>query len=194
MMRNDEALGLLGSIAKGDKTAFERFYRAYNRSVYAFLLNQLQNPVDAEEVASETLFDVWRGAGSFNGKSQVRTWVFGIARNKMLMRFRSRGGIHEDINDHTEALISGDLCPIDVIANSERKAKVRKCMERLSPSHRECLHLVFFESYSLSEVSEHQQIPSGTVKTRLHHARLKIKNCLASLLRDEDPSHLQARS
>jgi RNA polymerase sigma-70 factor (ECF subfamily) len=61
-------------------------------------------------------------------------------------------------------------------------------MGKLSDEHRECLHLVFFEGMGLAEVAEIQNCPEGTVKTRLFHARQKIKNCLQSLLRSEGTS------
>ena len=55
-------------------------------------------------------------------------------------------------------------------------------MGRLSDEHRECMHLVFFEGMSLAEVAEIQNCPEGTVKTRLYHARQKIKGCLERFL------------
>ena len=185
-MENEEAKTLLALVARGDQRAFQTLYRAQSRSVYAFVLNQFRNTVEAEEVLSETMFDLWKSAAKFKGESTVRTWIFGIARNKMLMHFRgqsaARKGAHEDVDDYAEIL--GDDRPdaIALIADTQRQHGVRKCMDTLSATHRECLHLVYFEGCSITEVVEIQQVASGTVKTRLHHARLKIKACLAALL------------
>jgi len=184
-MENDEAKRLLALVAEGDQRAFEKLYRAQSRSVYAYVLNQLRNTVEAEVVLSETMFELWKCAAKFKGESTVRTWIFGIARNKMLMQFRARSMDHEDVDAYAEILPSDGPDAIDLIADTQRQQGVKKCMEALSHNHRECLHLVFFESCSIGEIAAIQQVPSGTVKTRLHHARLKIKACLADLLRAE---------
>ena len=66
-------------------------------------------------------------------------------------------------------------------------------MQKLSDEHRECLHLVFYEGCALAEIAQLQQVPENTVKTRLFHARQKIKQCLQRMLEREGvaPGELQ---
>jgi RNA polymerase sigma-70 factor (ECF subfamily) len=184
-MDNGEAKSLISRIAEGDKRAFEAFYRAQSRSVFAFVMSRMNNRVEAEEVLSDTMFDLWKCAAKFKGESTVRTWVLGIARNKMLMHFRARSANCEDVDEFAEVLPDEGPDAISLIADMQRQRGVKRCMDSLSVSHRECLHLAFFESCSVDEIAAIQQVPNGTVKTRLHHARLKIKACLAELLRAE---------
>ena len=76
------------------------------------------------------------------------------------------------------------------MAQHERQEGVRRCMDKLSAEHRECVHLVFYEGLGLAEVATLQACPENTVKTRLFHARKKLTNCLRLLLQREGGDHL----
>ncbi len=186
-MDNDEVLRLLGRIERADEAAFRELYRAYSRKLYAYVLRQLGDPAQAEEIVADTLYEVWRQPAKFRGDSQFSTWLIGIARNKVLMAFRARkpDAIHDDLDDVAESIASDDESAFDILANQQRREGVRHCMDKLSDEHRECVHLVFYEGLSLAEVSTLQSCPENTVKTRLFHARQKLKNCLRLLLERE---------
>ena len=79
---------LLDGIAKGDKAAFTEFYQRHNRALFAFLVKLVRDREMAEEVLSETMLDVWRQAGRFEGKSSVTTWLFSIGHHKAVSRLR----------------------------------------------------------------------------------------------------------
>lgn len=183
MLSNEAAQALLMLIAKQDQSAFVVFYREMSRSIYVFSLNQLKNAADSEDVVVETMHEVWRCAVRFRGESKVSTWVLGIARNKLLMKLRARRDTSVDVDELSETLASESPDPDELIAAAQQAKEVGRCMQKLSVVHRECLHLTFFEDMSVAEVARLQQVPEGTVKTRLFHARQKIKLCLANLLR-----------
>jgi RNA polymerase sigma-70 factor, ECF subfamily len=186
-MDNDEVLRLLGRIEQADEDAFRELYRAFSRKLYAYTLRQLGDPAQAEEIVSDTLYEVWRQPAKFRGDSQFSTWLIGIARNKVLMAFRGRkpDTIHDDIDAVSESVANDDPSAFDVMAQQQRSEGVRHCMGKLSVEHRECVHLVFYEGLSLAEVASLQACPENTVKTRLFHARQKLKNCLRLLLERE---------
>jgi RNA polymerase sigma-70 factor (ECF subfamily) len=186
-MDNDEVLRLLERIGQRDEAAFRELYRGFSRRLYAYVLRQLSDPAQAEEIVADTLYEVWRQPARFRGDSQFSTWLIGIARNKVLMAFRSRkpDQQHEDIADVAETLAADDPSAFELLAQQQRHEGVRHCMERLSEDHRECIHLVFYEGLSLAEVASLQACPEGTVKTRLFHARNKLKTCLKLLLQRE---------
>ncbi|MCK4357025.1 sigma-70 family RNA polymerase sigma factor, partial [Candidatus Bipolaricaulota bacterium] len=73
---------LLARVARRDARAFRALYTQYADRVFRYALTLLHNRHLAEEVAQETMVAVWKGAGSFSGRSQVSTWIFGIARNQ----------------------------------------------------------------------------------------------------------------
>lgn len=186
-MDNDEVNRLLVRIGREDQAAFRELYKAFSRKVYAYVLNMLNDHARAEEVVADTLYEVWRQPQRFRGESKFSTWLIGIARRKALMVYRSRrpDEVHDDIDDIAEVTASETPDAYAELAGKQRREGVRHCMDKLSDEHRECLHLVFYEGMGLAEIAEVQNCPEGTVKTRLFHARQKIKKCLAALLRNE---------
>jgi RNA polymerase sigma-70 factor, ECF subfamily len=194
-MDDDRARQLLVRVAKRDQAAFAELYKGYSRRVHAYALNLLKDPGRAEEVLVDTMHEVWRNAARFRGESKFSTWLIGIARNKALLAYRGRrpDETHDDIDDLVDAV------PADEggdgylrLVRKQRAAGVRRCMDKLSDEHRDCLHLVFYEGCALGEVAALQGVPENTVKTRLFHARQRIRNCLRLLVEGEgsDPESM----
>jgi RNA polymerase sigma-70 factor (ECF subfamily) len=176
---NEVARDLLAAIVHGDERAMARFYGLFGRQVYAYLLRMLSRHDEAEDTLIEAMMEVWMHAGRFANRSQVRTWLFGIARHKALDRLRRRPDGWVDIDDLEEVLIDeNDESGFERLAREQQVGQVAYCLERLSPAHRECLHMVFFEELALAEVAEIQNVPENTVKTRVFHAKRLIKQCL----------------
>ena len=183
---NHAAFALLAKIKAGDESAFATLYKSLSRRVFAFALNQVKDEARAEEIVVDTLHEVWKKPGEFNGTSKLSTWVLGIARYKVLNSFREGRHSHDELNDEVAESIESDAqTPFEAVAEVQREQGVRRCMSKLSDEHRECMHLVFFEGLALAEIAALQSCPENTVKTRLFHARQKIKNCLRLLLESE---------
>lgn len=187
-MEADEIARLLERVAQRDEQAFLTLYRAHSRKLYAYALRQLSNEAEAEEVVSDTLYEVWSRPENFHGQSQFGTWLIGIARNKALMRLRSRYAAppSEDLADLEELLPSDTAGPFEQLAGRQQEHQVRHCLDRLAADQRECVHLVYFQGLSLGEIARLQACPEGTVKTRVFHARQKLRKCLSLMLRDDD--------
>ena len=181
-LSNDRAFALLKQIGEGNEKAMQELYRAYSRKIYAYVLNHLKDPGEAEEIVVDTMHDVWKHPDRFRGESKFGTWLIGIARHKMLSVLRGRDAGHDELD---EELPSDDPGSFELLAQKQRREGVQRCMGKLSDEHRECLHLVFYEGLSLGEIAAVQRCPENTVKTRLFHARQKIKNCLRLLLESE---------
>jgi len=186
-MDNDRVRELLERIGREDQAAFRELYKAFSRKVYAYALNMLNDHARAEEIVVDTMYQVWRYPARFRGDSQFSTWLIGIARNKALMAYRARrpDEVHADLDDIAETEAADTPDGFATLAQKQRREGVQHCMGKLSDEHRECMHLVFFEGMSLAEVADVQRVPENTVKTRLFHARQKIKKCLQLLLQRE---------
>ena len=186
-MDNDQVLQLLVRIGREDQAAFRQLYKAFSRRVYAYAANMLNDHARCEEVVADTMYEIWRHPDRFRGESQFSTWLIGIARRKALMVYRSRrpDEVHADLDDIADTTASDTPDAFAELAAKQRRDGVQHCMGKLSDEHRECLHLVFYEGLGVAEVADIQGCPEGTVKTRLFHARQKIKNCLQALLRRE---------
>jgi RNA polymerase sigma-70 factor, ECF subfamily len=186
-MENPQVLRLLSRIEQQDEGAFRELYCAFSRKLYAYVLRQLSDPAQAEEIVSDTLYEVWKAPAKFRGESQFSTWLIGIARNKVLMHWRGRkpDAEHDDVADLAEELPSDAPGAFELMADRQRSDGVRHCVDKLGHDHRECVHLVFYQGMSVADVAQIQQIPEGTVKTRLFHARQKLKQCLQRMLARE---------
>ncbi len=183
---NIDAQHLLTLIGNGDEAAFTQLHKAWSRKLYAYVLRQVGDTAQAEEIVSDTLYDVWRTPTSFRGDAQFSTWLIGIARNKVRMSWRARmrdvAHDHDDLDDVADQIASDDEGAFDLLANAQRSKGVARCIDALPDEQRECVKLVFFEELSLGEVALLQGVPEGTVKTRLFHARRKLEAGLRDML------------
>ena len=168
---------LLKEIAGGDRTAFTTLYRRYHRRLFAFIYRRLEDQETAEEVLQEVMFEVWKKAGAFAGRSKPSTWLFGIARYKTLNALRQYARPSAPVEEMPE-IANGTAGPeARAAARSEREALL-KALGRLSPEHREVMELAYYEGLSLVEIAEIVGVPPGTVKSRMFHARKQLKAVL----------------
>lgn len=186
----DEALArsLLERIARADQQAMTHFYQGFSRVVFAFALRHTSDAHDAEEVVVETMMQIWQQAEKFEGRSAVRTWLLGIARFKALDRLRMRGRhAHEDLDETAgDWMEDGAEQAFELIARRQQVGHLADCLEGLPAEQRACLHLVFQEEMTVPQIAQVQAVPEGTVKTRLFHARQKLRRCLEGHVSAED--------
>jgi RNA polymerase sigma-70 factor, ECF subfamily len=190
-MNDEQHRKLIARIALQDEAAFRELYADRSRSIFAFSVLQLRDAGRAEEIVVDTLYDVWRKAREFRGDSAVNTWILGIARNHVLMALRTRRRREkpertDDIDSLSDVLIDGSPSPFAQVSSNERREKLAACLDQLSPEQRESVHMVFFEGMSVQEVAQSTGAPDGTVKTRLFHARRKLRACLSSVFTQDD--------
>ena len=127
-MDNSQVLRLLGRIEQADEGAFRELYCAFSRKLYAYVLRQLSDSAQAEEIVADTLYEVWKAPAKFRGESQFSTWLIGIARNKVLMHWRGRkpDADHDDVADMAEQLASDAPGAFEQMAQSQRSDGVRQ--------------------------------------------------------------------
>jgi len=171
---------LLQQIAKGDKQALAALYRAYERPVYKFIVSRLNDPHEASDILHDVFMDIWRVAGSFEGRSQVKTWIFGIAYRKVIdvHRKRARVTVTDDVPETSDVQDAADT----TYAAQQEAEHLRYCVGTLSDEHRSAISLAFYEDMTCAEISEVAGVPEGTIKSRLHHAKKLLLHCLSGRL------------
>jgi len=185
--QDGELCQLVQQVAARDEAALATLYKRMSRMIYAFALRRLNAPDAAEEVVVETMYEVWKGAERFGGRSMASTWILGIARHKAIDKLRSRGMEHcEELGDEADAVPDISPSTFERIATRQQAEQVARCMEALPDEQRECLHLAFYEDARLADIAEMQDCPENTVKTRLFHARRKMKDCLERQIRRQE--------
>jgi RNA polymerase sigma-70 factor (ECF subfamily) len=172
---SDESL--IAAIARGDRPAMEALFARYRTPVFRFLMRMVRNETTAEDLNSDVFLDVWRHAGTFEGRSAVSTWIFSIARYKALNALSRRPT--EELDDERAGAIPDQADDPEIaLAKKDKAAVLRQCLLKLSVEHREIVNLVYYQHKSVEEIAGIVRIPEATVKTRMFYARKKLSELL----------------
>ena len=170
---------LIELIAAADEWAMQVFYERHYETVYRLVCRTLQTTQSAEDITSDVFLDVWCKAGGFEGRSEVSTWLFAIARNKSISMRRQRK--NESWDEAAMELIEDDSDGPELkLQKQSTDSTVRKCLDQLSPAHRVVVDLVYFQHKSTSDIARTVGITRGTVKTRLFYARKRLTELLGA--------------
>jgi RNA polymerase sigma-70 factor (ECF subfamily) len=170
---------LVAQVATGDKRALHTLYGRHSVRVYRYALRLLKDTESAEDVVSEVFIEVWRRAGRFENRSQVSTWLLGIARHKALSLLRSR--VTEPLDEEVAEQIEDPSDDPEVTMQKEqRRTILQDCLTQLSVVHREIVDLVYYHGRSIEEAAAVIGVPLNTVKTRMFYARKRIAELLAA--------------
>jgi RNA polymerase sigma factor (sigma-70 family) len=173
---------LLARIAENrDRDAFCAFFRLYAPRVKAYVGRSVRDDVKADEITQEVMLTVWRRAVSYDPRrASASTWVFTIARNRMIDSIRKAGRPEVEPDDPTWVPAAAPAA--DAVAVTKRRAeKVREAMEALPQDQREVVDLAYFSFRSMSEISSDLGVPVGTVKSRVRLAFKRLRGALGSL-------------
>ncbi len=164
-------------IALQDREALAQLYAIYHRRLARFLGRFLRQHEVVQEIVNDTLFIVWQQAGQFRGGSRVSTWIMGIAYRRAMKALRhsaSRPALHG-------MSVSAEQTASDAIEEAEQRELVTRALGSLPPEQRMVLELTYYMGYSCEEIAAIVDCPVNTVKTRMFHARRKMKNLLPEL-------------
>jgi RNA polymerase sigma-70 factor (ECF subfamily) len=171
----DEAL--LTRMAAGDGAALTALYERHGSALFGYLLRLADDYGLAEEILQDTLWAAWQSAGRFEGRSSVRTWLFGIGRRQAHNRFRGRKIEWADLGE-AAAVAAVEPGPEETVLARSQQAEMAAAMEQLGSLHTEVLGLAFIDDLSYAEIARVLGVPVGTVKSRLFNA----KRALAAVL------------
>ena len=168
-----------------DERAFGELVTRYESKVYSLAMKMLRNPEDAEDVLQETFLRAYRGLKSFKGNSTFSTWIYRITANSALMRLRKKQLPQVSIEDSDEretpiAIADWAPGPAEQLLNQEMQRVMDEAIESLPHEFRQVFILRDVEEMSNSDVAEILDLSVAAVKSRLHRARLKVRNRLAS--------------
>ncbi len=151
-------------------------YERHHDALLGFVRMRSGDPSIAADVVQDAMLEVWRSAGKFRGGSSVRTWVFTIARNKLVDRTRraSRVVYTDEVPDTVDEAPN----PEAILVSIQEAGRVRACLAKLKEAQRAIMRLAFFDGLSYGEIAELEGIPKGTVKTRVMHAKQALLRCL----------------
>ncbi len=173
-------------IGRGDREAFEELFRAYRARLFGYLFRRIGDANLAEELVSDVLLEVWRGAKQYRGESRPSTWIFGIAHHKAMSAHRKRPPESVELDAAAQVADPGQG-PEEAAAGEQRRRRLREAIRRLSPDHREVIDLTFFQGCSYTEIARIMKCPVATVKTRMFYARKKLLDIVGRMGWEAEP-------
>lgn len=194
--RRDE-VQMIASILAGDTTLYHDLIRPYERRVYMMALSLLKNEADAEDVAQEAFLKAFHHLGNFRGEAKFSTWLIGIALNEARSRLRREAATRmESIDQVLEegGYISPAILrdwreiPSEALERKQVRHMLQRAIESLPDLYREVFLLRDVEELSIAETAAVLTVSTGTVKVRLHRARLMLQKILAPRLKSINPS------
>jgi RNA polymerase sigma-70 factor (ECF subfamily) len=183
---------LIEKCRAGDVAAFEPLVEKYRQRVWRLAYNVLRDREEAWDVAQEAFIKAYQALPSFRGQSAFYTWLYRITMNVAADRARSRAaqgrafGTERVPEEDWERVITDpnptEASPADTASRREERAKIMQALDQLSEDHRRIIMLGDLEGLSYREIAETLEIPMGTVMSRLHNARKRLRDVLGPLL------------
>ncbi len=178
-----------------DERAFNELVQAYEGRVFGLVFRFVGRRDEAEDMTQEVFVQVFKAIGSFRGDAKLSTWVYRIAVNLCKNRVKYLARRHADAQDEFEPVAErsgmesakgvtyGDVArPDDMVAGYQMENIVQACIAKLEPDFREALVLRDVENLTYDEIADITGLASGTVKSRIHRARVMLKACVERTL------------
>jgi RNA polymerase sigma-70 factor (ECF subfamily) len=170
-------------VLAGDQDAFSEVYKANFRRIYAFILKRVGNPTEAEDLTQETFVQLYRSLASYQGRSSLLTWTFGIAHNvcshffRHCARWMVGGKNARELEDHpVESTIERR---VDAARVLDRCGEVLESSRR--PAHQEIFHLRYGESHSIRAIAAKVGKSNEAVKVSLRRSRAALNDGIPEL-------------
>ena len=198
--RNDVAnidLKLVKRCKKGDDAAFAELVERYQRKVFSIALGMVKNQEDAMDITQDAFVKVHRYLNDFQGTSSFYTWLYRIVFHLAIDHMRKearrtyteydeRIGTQNSSNEKSRFMANrSDLNPSKVVGRKELADKIQDAIAELPPYHRAVIIMREIEGLSYTEMAKVLQVSKGTVMSRLHHARQKLRRLLGPYIDGE---------
>mgnify|MGYP000108742832 CR=1 FL=1 len=192
-----EDQALIARIQAQEPGAFAELVHTYTRKVYSIGISMLRNEQDARDVVQETFLNVHRRLDTFRGDASLSSWIGRIATNNALMKLRTRRRKPETsleisvpgapASERVERVIIDKQPIADKLSlDKELGERIRASVEELPDKYREVLVLADYREMSMRDIATALDITIPNVKTRLHRARLRVRETLADYLAGRD--------
>jgi RNA polymerase sigma-70 factor (ECF subfamily) len=187
---------LIARAKEGDFDAFEALTERYEDKVYRLAFRFVRNETEAKEIVQDTLLSVWRKLDGFKGDSQFGSWLFRVTANAALMRLRSQRR-HAEVS--TEELPAGFLDtqqpgygqvvshgenwakrPDEELQSEELRRQIQAAVDALPEIYRSVFLVRDVDGLSTEETAEALELSVPTVKTRLHRARMALRDAIGA--------------
>jgi RNA polymerase sigma-70 factor, ECF subfamily len=172
---HDEA-NLLEQLRAGNDDAYTHLYDRYERLLYGVILRIVGNRNDAENLVQDSFVKIWRHLHSFDvNKGRLVVWMANIARNTAIDYTRSKIYKQRKNDAALDGLFQDNTHDNNTTVTPMETLDLREVVNRLEPAQKQVIDLMYFEGYTQQEISDHFDIPLGTVKTRTRSAMQTLR-------------------
>lgn len=167
---------LIAALKAKDQQAFEYLYDHYSGALYSIILQIVPNATPAKDILQEVFINIWRRIDTYDpAKASLFTWMLNISRNAAIDQLRSAGYRNSRKNQElTEGVYGRDQA---TEINTDRIG-LSKFLQKLRPDLRVLLDLSYIRGYTHEEIAQIEDIPLGTVKTRIRSALIQLRALL----------------
>jgi RNA polymerase sigma-70 factor, ECF subfamily len=168
----------IGLVARGDAAAFDAVFEQVSPSVFGVVRRVIRDPAQSEEVTQEVMLELWRTAAKFDaGRGSATAWVMTLAHRRAVDRVRSVQKESERERRIAAADVPYDEV-LEAVESSLERERVRRCLNSLTEVQRESVTLAYYRGYTYGQVASLLGVPTGTVKTRMRDALIRLRDCL----------------
>lgn len=169
----------------GQREAFGQLVRKYQNRLYNGMVQILRSGPEAEDAVQEAFILALTKLRTFRGKSSFFTWLYRISYNVAMTRLRRRKPVvsmQSAVADLELDFPDEQPDPEDRLVKQERAKQLMEALDKMSEEHRAILVLREMEDMDYSEISEILELPIGTVRSRLHRARIQLRDLLEGVV------------
>ena len=182
---NDDDRRLIADCLGGRRDAFGELVSQYQARLYNSALRLVLSPEDAADVVQDTFLSAYQALHTFKGDAEFFTWLYRIAFNTAISLKRKKKPSVSLENHTRETGLDPDdpseyVKPSAALERTEDEQQLSDAIARLSAEHRDVLVLKDLEGMKYEEIAEVLEVPIGTIRSRLHRARLELRDLLVS--------------
>ena len=186
-MQYADSTWLVSQCIAGNEEAIEFLVREYELGVFRLALSIVDDPAEANEIAQETFIAAIRGLANYQEKKSFKAWLYTIAVNQSRSHLRKRRVLKKLEGTLTRIFrleLEKQVKTEEQVLQNEREAVLWRSINQMHEKHRIVLVLRYFHELSIHEISEILAINEGTIHSRLHSAREKLRSALEDLERN----------
>jgi RNA polymerase sigma-70 factor, ECF subfamily len=183
-MHNADFLSLVSRCIAGNQDAIDSLFRQYETGVFRLALSIVDDPAEATEITQETFISAIKALGNYQEKQSFKAWLYTIAVNcsrSHLRKRRAREKLQTTLTRIFRVEFEKQVMPEETFIQNEKEAALWKSLNQLDENLRIVVVLRYFHELPIREISEILSIPEGTIHSRLHNARERLRVALEPL-------------
>jgi RNA polymerase sigma-70 factor (ECF subfamily) len=171
----------MGRARTGDPEAWDALFKRYQLPLYVYVFELVCNEQASLDIVQETFINAVRHLGGLRDDEKFGSWLFGIAHQKCVQRWRKQNREEIALDELGDAPPEFEDAADELLIQREKEAEFMSLVNQLPPPHRSVLLLHFIEDFPLDEIARITDSPLGTVKSRLHYAKKALGKLLEEM-------------